>query len=75
MEGSHSLFGLIWQVATATGWTVHHILWEIAYPTLILMAADAPHFVTGKTRIRKSRNRKSPALNLFQTKLEEEREE
>lgn len=26
MEGSHSLFGFIWQIAAATGWSVHYIL-------------------------------------------------
>lgn len=45
MEGSHSPFGMIWQIASATGWTVHYILWKVPYTTLLLMMQDAPHWV------------------------------
>ncbi|MCE9106564.1 hypothetical protein [Bacteroides pyogenes] len=45
MEGSHSPFGFIWQIASATGWSVHYILWELPYPTLLLMLSDAPRWV------------------------------
>lgn len=68
MEGSHSLFGLIWQVAGATGWTVRHILWNVSYPLLLLMAADAPRYVKGGGR--QDGGRKA-ALALFQTKLKD----
>lgn len=44
-EGSHSPFGLIWQIASATGWSVDYILWGINYQTLVMMLADAPRFV------------------------------
>lgn len=76
MEGPHSPFGLIWQVASATGWTVRHILWHIPYPMLLLMAADAPRYVDAeeaKRRISQPRrkNGKKP-LAFFQTKLQEE---
>lgn len=47
MEGSHSPFGFIWQIAAATGWSVHYILWKVPYPTLLLMLSDAPHWVEG----------------------------
>ncbi len=43
-EGSHSPFGIIWQIASATGWSVHYILWRVNFQTLTLMLADAPHY-------------------------------
>lgn len=42
--GSHSPFGFIWQVCSATGWTVDYVLWGVSYPVLILMISDAPHY-------------------------------
>ena len=45
-EPSHSPFGIIWQIASATGWSVHYILWKVNYQTLSLMLADAPRYVT-----------------------------
>lgn len=33
----------MWQIASATGWSVHYILWNVNYQTLTLMLADAPH--------------------------------
>ena len=44
LEGSHSPFGIIWQIASATGWSVHYILWRVNFQTLTLMLADAPHY-------------------------------
>lgn len=44
-EPSHSLFGFIWQVAAATGWSVDRILWSVPYQTLLTMLADAPRYV------------------------------
>lgn len=43
-EGSHSPFGFIWQIASATGWSVKYILWKVNYQTLILMLSDAPRY-------------------------------
>lgn len=40
--GSHSPFGIVWQIATATGWSVRYILWGVNYQTLRMMLADAP---------------------------------
>ena len=50
MEGSHSPFGFIWQIASATGWSHHHIMWKINYPALMLMLSDAPRWVNGKKK-------------------------
>ena len=44
-EGSHSPFGFIWNIASATGWTVEYILEKVNYQTLILMLSDAPRYV------------------------------
>ena len=44
-EGSHSPFGFIWQIATATGWSVRYILNKVNYQTLIMMLSDAPRYV------------------------------
>lgn len=78
MDGPHSPFGLIWQIASATGWTPHYILWHVPYPMLILMAADAPRYVDADEakRINNRKYRKNKkgqkAVDFFQTKLEEE---
>ena len=45
-ESPHSPFGLVWQVATATGWSIDYILWKVPYPMLLLMAKDAPRYVS-----------------------------
>lgn len=45
---SHSPFGYVWQVASATGWSVDYILNGINYQTLIMMLADAPGYVTAR---------------------------
>lgn len=45
MEGSHSPFGLIYQIAKDTGWSVDEIL-RLPYATLVMMLADAPRYVT-----------------------------
>jgi hypothetical protein len=69
MEGSHSPFGLIWQIASGTGWTIKYILWKIPYPMLMLMLMDAPHYVEGGKR----RNRKKVnAVDYFQTRTNDE---
>lgn len=47
MEGCHSPFGFIWQIAAATGWSTHHIMWKVPYPTLLMMLSDAPRWVKG----------------------------
>lgn len=47
-EGSHSLFGFVWQVASATGWSIGYILNGVNYQTLIMMLSDAPRYVRRK---------------------------
>lgn len=49
-EGSHSLFGFVWQVASATGWSVGYILDGVNYQALIMMLSDAPRYVRRKVR-------------------------
>lgn len=49
-EGSHSLFGFVWQVADATGWSVKYIMEELNYQTLVLMLSDAPRYRSGKKK-------------------------
>lgn len=79
MEGPHSPFGLIWQIASATGWTPHYIMWHIPYPMLILMAADAPRYVDAEeVKRRAGRKYRQPkgkkSLEFFQTTLKEQEE-
>jgi acid phosphatase family membrane protein YuiD len=64
MEGSHSPFGVIWQIATATGWSMHYILWKVNYQTLVMMSADAVRYVSAKKR-----KKKKSLINCFQTRL------
>ena len=73
MEGSHSPFGFIWQIASETGWSHHRILWKIPYPTLLLMLNDAPHYVNeekkSKTKNVQRKEKGQSALDFFQTRL------
>lgn len=36
----------MWQVCSATGWSVDYVLWGVNYATLILMLSDAPRYTT-----------------------------
>ena len=47
-EGSHSPFGFVWQIASATGWSVDYILNGVNFQTLIMMLNDAPRYIDGK---------------------------
>ena len=47
-EGSHSPFGFVWQIASATGWSVDYILNGVNFQTLIMMLSDAPRYVSDK---------------------------
>ena len=44
-EPSHSLFGVIGQLATETGWSIGYILDKVNVVMLSLMTADMPHYV------------------------------
>lgn len=72
MEGPHSLFGIIWQVASTTGWTVEYIMRRVPYNLLMLMLQDAPHYVSGKQAKRKGATKGKQALDFFQTTLKKE---
>lgn len=61
---------MIWQIASATGWTVHYILWRINYQTLQMMLSDAPRYEqrkAGEPPARKSKGMGTTAL--FQSLL------
>lgn len=74
-EGSHSLFGFVWQVASATGWSVRHILDGVNYQTLIMMLSDAPRYVRRKVKNGQDMSAKSAEdeageiAGFFQSKL------
>ena len=68
---SHSPFGLIWQIAEATGWSKDYILDGVNYQTLLMMIADAPHYVTRKKRKKEegATEGKDEVLEFFQSNL------
>ena len=75
-EGSHSLFGMLWQVAQATGWSVDYMLWGVNWETLVLMLADAPRYVkvkgkkdSGPSRKVNGKRTAQEILECFQTRL------
>nr|DAY71497.1 MAG TPA: hypothetical protein [Caudoviricetes sp.] len=45
-EPSHSLFGVIGQLATETGWSIDYILDKVNVVTLQMILADMPHWVS-----------------------------
>ena len=65
-EPSHSLFGIVWQIASTTGWSVHYILWGVNYQTIALMLADAPHYTT-----RQAGKRRMTTEAIFQSKIKD----
>ena len=75
-ERSHSLFGMLWQVVQATGWSLDYVLWGVNWETLVMMLADAPRYVKEKRRGGGMAGRKAGGkrtaeeiLELFQTQL------
>ena len=44
-EPSHSLFGVVGQLATETGWSLDYILDKVNVVTLQMILADMPHWV------------------------------
>ena len=70
-ESSHSPFGIVWQIASATGWSVHYILWKVNFQTLAMMLADAPHYrsVPAECTEAGSATGKTDTAQLFQSKL------
>jgi hypothetical protein len=47
MEGSHSLFGIIWSIQKETGWTHDYIMWGESWFNLQLKLSDSPRMVKG----------------------------
>lgn len=66
-EGSHSLLGVMWQVASATGWTPHFIKWGLPYAELMIMMADAPRLVNEQPQDNKPQAKST--VEIFQTML------
>ncbi|PDP75028.1 hypothetical protein CLI79_06370 [Porphyromonas gingivalis] len=57
----------MWQIAAATGWSVHYIMWKLNYQTLRMMLADAPRYLSEQER--KARNKQKKTLEgFFQTR-------
>lgn len=73
-EGSHSPFGFIWQIASATGWSVEYILHGVNYQTLIMMLSDAPRYVRVDEASDDGRSAEEEGhdiVQLFQSRLNE----
>jgi hypothetical protein len=70
-EGSHSLFGFIWQIAAATGWSVKYILWGINLQALQMMLYDAPHYVKTKGNTSAQKGKKQNMAEMFQSRLKD----
>jgi len=49
MQGSHSLFGVIWSIQKETGWTQKYILWNESWFNMQLKLPDAPRMGKNKT--------------------------
>lgn len=68
----------MWQIASATGWSVDYILDGVNWQTLILMLSDAPRYVrqnggSGKCDSHPERSAADEAndiVGFFQSKLE-----
>lgn len=47
MEGSHSLFGIIWSIQKETGWSHNYLLWGESWFNIQMKLADAPRMKSG----------------------------
>ena len=73
-EGSHSPFGFVWQVASATGWSVDYILNGVNFQTLIMMLSDAPRYVDSKEQKKADQTEEEEAediVGFFQSNLKQ----
>lgn len=65
----------MWQVASATGWSVDYILNGVNYQTLIMMLSDAPRYKRGKRKsdgrveARSAEDEAEEILRFFQSKI------
>jgi hypothetical protein len=68
----------VWQIASATGWSVDYILDGVNYQTLILMLSDAPRYVRQKggsvtsdrPMTQSAEDEANDIVGFFQSKLE-----
>ncbi|QBJ19973.1 hypothetical protein EYA81_17405 [Bacteroides sp. A1C1] len=68
----------MWQIASATGWSVDYILDGVNYQTLMLMLSDAPRYVRKKQGDgnevpktgRSAEDEANDIVGFFQSKLE-----
>ena len=68
----------MWQIASATGWSVDYILDGVNYQTLIMMLSDVPRYVRrkkgsgdGSRRMdRSAEDEANDIVGFFQSKLE-----
>ena len=73
-EGSHSPFGFVWQIASATGWSVDYILNGVNFQTLIMMLSDAPRYVDSKEQKKADQTEDEEAediVGFFQSNLKQ----
>lgn len=65
----------MWQIASATGWSVDYILNKVNYQTLIMMLSDAPRYVRDKSGVsgtsdeRSAEDEAGEIVGFFQSKL------
>jgi len=72
--GSHSPFGILWQIVAATGWSREYIMWKVNYQTLRMMLADAPHYESrrrSKAGGNENGGKPKSTVGFFQTKLQQ----
>lgn len=61
----------MWQIANATGWSVDYILEGVNYQTLIMMLADAPHYVRKKKEEKSAEDEAKDIVGFFQSNLKQ----
>lgn len=63
----------MWQVASATGWSVDYILNRVNYQTLIMMLSDAPRYIRvkdgGDAPGKSAADEASEIVGFYQSKL------
>ena len=59
----------MWQIASATGWSVDYILNKVNYQTLIMMLADAPRYVRRKKEEKSAEEEANDIVGFFQSNL------
>ena len=59
----------MWQIAAATGWSLHYILEGINYQTLIMMLADAPRYIRKPKEAKSAEDEAAELVGFFQSNL------